>query len=67
MTALHTYSYIVVDTQRGCHTLKSNLVVVWKYVRVGLWQLIWHWWNDIWKENPKNNLIMRAKFFFTSP
>jgi len=22
MTALHTYSYIVVDTQRGCHTLK---------------------------------------------
>ena len=22
MTALHNYSYIVVDTQRGCHTLK---------------------------------------------
>ena len=22
MTALHTYSYIVGDTQRGCHTLK---------------------------------------------
>ena len=24
MTALHTYSYIVVDTQRGCHTLKKG-------------------------------------------
>ena len=24
MTALHTYSYIVVDTQRGCHTLKKE-------------------------------------------
>ena len=24
MTALHTYSYIVVDTQRGCHTLKKK-------------------------------------------
>ena len=23
MTDLHTYSYIVVDTQRGCHTLKK--------------------------------------------
>jgi len=24
MTALYTYSYIVVDTQRGCHTLKNK-------------------------------------------
>ena len=24
MTALHTYFYIVVDTQRGCHTLKPK-------------------------------------------
>jgi len=22
MTVVHTYFYIVVDTQRGCHTLK---------------------------------------------
>jgi hypothetical protein len=26
---------------------------------------MWHWWNDIWKENPKNNLIMGAKFCVT--
>ena len=25
MTALHTYFYIVVDTQRGCHTFKKHL------------------------------------------
>jgi len=25
MTVLHTYFYIVVDTQRGCHTLKFTL------------------------------------------
>ena len=28
MTALHAYFYIVVDTQRGCHTLKY--VIQWK-------------------------------------
>ena len=27
MTALHTYSYIVVGTQRGCHTLKLLTLV----------------------------------------
>jgi len=27
MMALHTYSYIVVDTQRGCHTLKLLIYV----------------------------------------
>jgi len=26
MTILHTYFYIVVDTQRGCHTLKKTLM-----------------------------------------
>ena len=25
MTALYTYFYIVVDTQRGCHTLKLEV------------------------------------------
>jgi len=24
MTTVHTYFYIVVDTQRGCHTLKLS-------------------------------------------
>ena len=24
MTVVHTYFYIVVDTQRGCHTLKKS-------------------------------------------
>ena len=27
MTALHTYSYIVVHTQRGCHTLKKHILI----------------------------------------
>ena len=27
MAVVHTYFYIVVDTQRGCHTLK--LTIVW--------------------------------------
>ena len=27
MTVVHTYSYIVVDTQRGCHTLKYLAVI----------------------------------------
>ena len=27
MTVVHTYFYIVVDTQRGCHTLKERMVV----------------------------------------
>jgi len=26
MTALHTYSYIVIDTQRGSHTLKYKAI-----------------------------------------
>jgi len=26
MTAVHTYFYIAVDTQRGCHNLKKNKV-----------------------------------------
>ena len=30
MTALHTYSYIVVDTQRGCHTLKLVIIILLK-------------------------------------
>ena len=29
MTALHTYFYIVVNTQRGCHTLKFQLQSAW--------------------------------------
>ena len=27
MTVLHTHFYIVVDTQRGCHTLKKTLII----------------------------------------
>ena len=28
MTVVHTYFYIVVDTQRGCHTQKTFYVLV---------------------------------------
>jgi len=28
MTVVHTYFYIVVDTQRGCHTLKLNYIYI---------------------------------------
>jgi len=27
MTVVHTYFYIVVDTQRGCHTLKKCFII----------------------------------------
>ena len=27
MTVVHTYFYIVVDTQRGCHTLKLKIEI----------------------------------------
>jgi len=27
MTVVHTYFYIVVDTQRGCHTLKLVFLI----------------------------------------
>jgi len=29
MTVVHTYFYIVVDTQRGCHTLKKFWIYCW--------------------------------------
>ena len=38
MTALHTYSYIVVDTQRGCHTLKLKLYDKFWYLTKSLEQ-----------------------------
>ena len=33
MTVLHTHFYIVVDTQRGCHTLKLYRNRWWWYIR----------------------------------
>jgi len=40
MTVLHTYFYIVVDTQRGCHTLKFLMSV---HLSVRVEQFSCHW------------------------
>jgi len=31
MTVVHTYFYIVVDTQRGCHTLNFSCIKLLTY------------------------------------
>jgi len=36
MTVVHTYFYIVVDTQRGCRTLKKIKTVTWFIVDVNV-------------------------------
>ena len=32
MTVVHTYFYIVVDKQRGCHSLKKNQMLHFAHV-----------------------------------
>ena len=42
MTVVHTHFYIVVDTQRGCHTLKLDSTVgdsdLWCVCAIGIYQ-----------------------------
>ena len=76
MTALHTYSYIVVDTQRGCHTLKKNAHIIllklplylepfdaecYAYVTYGMISKIFTSYTTI---NIKIHTIKCYKFFF---
>ena len=41
MTDLHTYSYIIVDTQRGCHSLKLLERLLWVRFHLTL-NLTWY-------------------------
>jgi len=60
MTVLHTHFYIVVDTQRGCHTLKKESTTFYPLVDyVFLYECInLHWRNRRKKTEKLENVFL---------
>jgi hypothetical protein len=66
MTVVHTYIYIVVDTQRGCHTLKKgqSFFKLNHYIKFPLTLKVWNIRNKVFSFNGKVYTVFHFFFFW---